>query len=302
MYNLFELIELRCDTEKIAYPVFSVSTHQQGFFSALALAECAINHIVKTAQENGSSDSIYCFFVRKFRVDIFPSDKNVMEERAYSASGELIDEFENGDIVEMLCDNHIELGIVAIVYGLGFVQDFHSKYMVLSGKYWCIEENLKSLYDRRIDQDDFDFENYPSDAHVFSPRLPVPEELKEALKNYLDDYRCYEIEAFISTRISKKESQLPVTVWVDDVGIWDKMIAFNKDTSEDLDFKNKIFMTIEDGQKILDENVKHDLTDDELLQIKEFLKKYKKILLYMNEKKATCIDLHEEIRKNRTRT
>ncbi|KAA6301952.1 MAG: hypothetical protein EZS26_001955 [Candidatus Ordinivivax streblomastigis] len=178
---------------------------------------------------------------------------------------ESLHNFKRGDIVEVLCDDHFELGIVL------FPPESDDCYTVLFGS-------------------DYNFESYPKSIYVFPPRMPVSDELKTVLTTYLNDYWLWEIEAFAATTLPKCISRLPVFVRVDDCGIWDNRIKFQTDKSDKIDIQKMISMSIEDEPKIVGENLQHDLSDDELQQIKAFVKNNKQVLLDMNKQKISAVE------------
>jgi hypothetical protein len=300
MQSVFKLAVLQTKKDEkgvIQYPVFRISPQGLGDFPSLKSAEEALS---KHISEEKQSDNVYCFAIEEYAEDNL-SQSGIENVRLYFPSGELKEErllsklkdkdfsglpaekirFKKGDIVDVFRGDCIETGIVVEA------PDADDTYMVLSGADWSEAEKHKSLYDRKLDNDDYDFEFYSPSIYVFAPRFPIPEELKKALTTYLEEYWLYEIEAFVTTAVSKSESNLPVIIWVDEFGIWDKYIKFQKDKSDKGDIRELIRMSIEDEPKILDENAQHDLSDDELQQIKEYVKKNKRRLLAMCKKKAT---------------
>jgi hypothetical protein len=183
----------------IPYPVFEVSSQELGLFSSLQLAEAALPQYISEAEQYGD---VYCFFIKEYATDVL-SYSMIESERVYSPTGELIDEcllseleceafygrpaekirFKEGDIVEILQDDHVELGVIfALPLSIETVQKKNLCSCDSSddcyGIYYCApleQENIEK----------FDLHDHVPCCYVFAPRFPIPENLKLRMKEII---------------------------------------------------------------------------------------------------------------------
>jgi hypothetical protein len=99
---------------------------------------------------------------------------------------------------------------------------------------------------------------------------------------------------FVVLTIHKKRSRLPANICVDDNGFWinlgsKKIILFQTNNDERIDFNKMLPMSIENETQILVKNESIDLTDIKIKEIKEFVIKCQdQILQISNGKISIC--------------
>jgi hypothetical protein len=88
----------------------------------------------------------------------------------------------------------------------------------------------------------------------------------------------------------KKWTYLPVNIFIDDSGLWTnignkKIILFQINNCENRDFDKIVPMSIENEPKLLINNEKIDLSNTELKQICDFVKKYQDEIIQLGNNK-----------------
>ena len=127
--SIFRLDEIRCDeTESPNY--LEAITSIRGHFSSLEKAVAAMK---RNASETYLPEEIYAYLIKEIAIDGNLGDVDWLSVRSYDPSGQLLEEcledynlvnqyhgrnkedihFKVGDIVEALCYNRIDFGIIA---------------------------------------------------------------------------------------------------------------------------------------------------------------------------------------------
>ena len=127
--SIFRLDEIRCnETESPSY--LEAITSVRGHFSSLEKAVAAMK---RNALETYAPEEIYAYLIKEIAIDGNLGDVDWLSVRSYDPSGNLLEEclqdynlvnqyygrnkedihFKVGDIVEALCYNRIDFGIIA---------------------------------------------------------------------------------------------------------------------------------------------------------------------------------------------
>lgn len=127
--SIFRLDEIRCnETESQSY--LEAITSVRGHFSSLEKAVAAMK---RNASETYVPEEIYAYLIKEIAIDGNLGDVDWLSVRSYDPSGNLLEEclqdynlvnqyygrnkedihFKVGDIVEALCYNRIDFGIIA---------------------------------------------------------------------------------------------------------------------------------------------------------------------------------------------
>ena len=127
--SIFRLDEIRCD-EAESPNYLEAITSIRGHFSSLEKAVAAMK---RNATETYCPEEIYAYLIKEIAIDGNLGDVDWLSVRSYDPSGQLLEEclqdynlvnqyhgrnkedihFKVGDIVEALCYNRIDFGIVA---------------------------------------------------------------------------------------------------------------------------------------------------------------------------------------------
>lgn len=118
----------------------------------------------------------------------------------------------------------------------------------------------------------------------------------------LSDNEAENLRNEYMSRLSKRETGLPVEILVDDIGAWENIgnfrrIKFQGNKCEGTDHTKMYSMSIERKPRILVKNANIELSEDELNQIKSFVKKNKKELLQLGKQKISFINFIYKINK-----
>jgi len=111
----------------------------------------------------------------------------------------------------------------------------------------------------------------------------------------LSDNEAENIRQEYMSRLSKRETGLPVHIFLDEIGAWDnignfKRIKFRGKKSDKPDHTNIYSMSIEKNPRVLVRNAKIDITDEELNQVKDFVSRNEKELLKLANQKISFLD------------
>jgi hypothetical protein len=128
-------------------------------------------------------------------------------------------------------------------------------------------------------------------------KTPVKKRVKKKnLKRFLKYIRNPKYEfGFQITSIHKKWSGLPAYACVDNTGTWinlgdKKIILFQSNNSSDVDFRKLVPMSIEDDPKIVTKNNDMELKENEIEQIKNFVRDNQIELILFSKNKIGIID------------
>ncbi|GHT51733.1 hypothetical protein AGMMS49982_09960 [Bacteroidia bacterium] len=213
--TVFKLTEIHiADWSDTQYPVFEVShPWELGIFSSLKSAESAmLKHIGENDARAEYKDDVYCFFIKEYAEDVLSYSMHE-SERVYSPTGDLLDEcllseleceaffgrpqekirFKKGDIVEVLEYDQVELGIVnatpetpeRMQERIAYVTEHYpnTRHIFQSD----VTDDCYMVYSGDIKDKDEDYHSHPHSCHVFAPRFPIPEDIKNKL---IEAYNC----------------------------------------------------------------------------------------------------------------
>lgn len=95
--------------------------------------------------------------------------------------------------------------------------------------------------------------------------------------------------------LMKKWTNLPANIFIDDGGLWTnigrkRIILFQADNSSLRDFNRTLPMSVDDEPEVLIKNEKIVLSDSELEQVRDFVKKNRKELIQLAEGKIDSAD------------
>jgi hypothetical protein len=102
------------------------------------------------------------------------------------------------------------------------------------------------------------------------------------------------------SRLSKDMTGLPIDVFVDEMNCWQqtgpfKRIKFQGDKANNVDYKKLYSMSIEKTPQVLVKDAQIGLTDEELLQIKDFVSKNRKLLISISKGNIDVFDFAEKL-------
>ncbi|GHV87382.1 hypothetical protein AGMMS50255_6780 [Spirochaetia bacterium] len=127
--------------------------------------------------------------------------------------------------------------------------------------------------------------------------------MKKVVKRFLKYIRNPKYEfGFQITSLHKRWSNLPAYVCVDNTGTWinlgdKKIILFQSNNSDDVDFAKLIPMSIENDPKILTQNNDIELNENEIEQIKNFIRNNQIDILLFSKNKIGIIDFFNTLKE-----
>jgi len=125
--------------------------------------------------------------------------------------------------------------------------------------------------------------------------------MKKWIKRFVKYIRKPSSEfGFMVLSLMKKWTYLPANIFIDDGGLWTnignkKIILFQVNNSEYRDFDKIIPMSIENEPEILIKNEKIYLNNNEIEQIRNFVKKCQEEIIQIADEKIDKLEFFERI-------
>jgi hypothetical protein len=135
----------------------------------------------------------------------------------------------------------------------------------------------------------------------------TPPVKKRLMQKWLKQFLKYVKEplnefGFLLFPLWKKHTHLPANIFIDDSGTWTntgtkRILLFQTNNSEHIDFDNLIPMSIENDPQILLKTKHMDLTGTEIEQIQDFVKNCRQEITQLADGKIGHLEFFERIKK-----